>query len=634
MPITADSVLIELEAQNGEFNAEMARSADVAGQAMSDVEQSAAKAEAGVRRSNSGITTTTNNARIAQLEFQHVVRASADAVAAGIPVTQVLASETGRLLEAAELAGGSFGRFAGILGGGWGLALQAAISLSGIFIARLFDTGDANESAAKHADSFTAALERQTGALEANIRSQVRQQAIAAAGYVRDAGIAQQTVQNAKRDLDATVAKMEAGFAREGPGANRQTGDVALIYQKELTSNSQALLKAQQSLEDANYRVRLSHIALTEAVLKAGPAVSRLQTRIDDLHSAMAHGRIPIKDGEVQIQGLQKQIDALSKTSDKATGSTSRASGAHNAHAAAAREDASATREAAKAQADLQASLDDVIRRFDPALAQARDLESTLDTIGKLRLSGLISDGQAVTYVLKAAEDQAKKSGDEINQLFDKLFQPPSSDDVLKQLTQGDDAQFEETRRHEEDLQRQRESNVQQLAGLYQDLFEGGTKSVWNDFKKMGFQVIAQVLARLTLAQFTGGGTGGGGIGSIFTAALSSVFGGGRASGGPVVAGHLYRVNEGGGSGRVEGFQPAGSGKIIPLGDMSAATGGGGIILNQTINVDASGVNPEGYAEHIRAAVRQDTKAIVGQASLASWRASPERSAQLDRLGT
>jgi tape measure domain-containing protein len=72
-------------------------------------------------------------------------------------------------------------------------------------------------------------------------------------------------------------------------------------------------------------------------------------------------------------------------------------------------------------------------------------------------------------------------------------------------------------------------------------------------------------------------GAGGGGGGGIFSA-IGSLLGlvPGRASGGPVSAGRLYRVNEAAGAGGVELFQPAQNGNIVPLGQTRAAMGGGG----------------------------------------------------------
>lgn len=83
------------------------------------------------------------------------------------------------------------------------------------------------------------------------------------------------------------------------------------------------------------------------------------------------------------------------------------------------------------------------------------------------------------------------------------------------------------------------------------------------------------------------GGGGGGLLG-----ALESVFGGlfGRASGGRVNAGSIYRVNEGASPGRVEAFVPNTSGQIIPLGRMNAmqagASQGGGVV---TVRLALSG---------------------------------------------
>lgn len=144
------------------------------------------------------------------------------------------------------------------------------------------------------------------------------------------------------------------------------------------------------------------------------------------------------------------------------------------------------------------------------------------------------------------------------------------------------------------------------------------------------------------------GGAGGGGAGGL----LSSIFGGisgaagakvpfgsstvgtfikglfsGRASGGHVNAGQVYRVTDG------EGFMPGQSGKIIPLGRMNRA-GGGGVVINQTVKVDArDSVNPDGYAEHIVRRVRQETVSIVGSAAKSITQGVPARVAQFQRDG-
>lgn len=139
---------------------------------------------------------------------------------------------------------------------------------------------------------------------------------------------------------------------------------------------------------------------------------------------------------------------------------------------------------------------------------------------------------------------------------------------------------------------------------------------------------IQQVIMR-PLADAFAGASGGGGLFSALGSAVGGLFGAPtRASGGHVMAGKRYRVNELG----VEGFQFPVSGKIIPLGRMRQA--GGGVQIHQTVNVDASGsVNPDGFAEHIKAAVRRETVAIVGAGMRQVRDSVPSRLAQYERDG-
>ena len=143
-------------------------------------------------------------------------------------------------------------------------------------------------------------------------------------------------------------------------------------------------------------------------------------------------------------------------------------------------------------------------------------------------------------------------------------------------------------------------------------------------------QVIMKPLTD-AFAQLAGAG-GGGGFGGVLSSigsAIGSLFGG-RASGGHVVAGQMYRVNETG----IEGFRPAGSGQIIPLGRMRGA-GGGNVQIHQSIKIDASNsVTPDGFADYIVARTRQETSYIVSQATKRTMQGVPGRMAQYQRDGT
>lgn len=90
--------------------------------------------------------------------------------------------------------------------------------------------------------------------------------------------------------------------------------------------------------------------------------------------------------------------------------------------------------------------------------------------------------------------------------------------------------------------------------------------------------LIELAIRQAVIAPLAGGGGGGGLFGTIFSA-IGSLFGAappGRASGGPVAPGQIYRINEGASPGRVEGFiGPSTGGNIVPLGRMDAMRGGG-----------------------------------------------------------
>lgn len=143
-------------------------------------------------------------------------------------------------------------------------------------------------------------------------------------------------------------------------------------------------------------------------------------------------------------------------------------------------------------------------------------------------------------------------------------------------------------------------------------------------------QVIMKPLTDAFAQMSQGGGGGLGGLISSIGSAIGSLFGGGRASGGHVVGGQMYRVNETG----IEGFKPAGSGQIIPLGRMRGA-GGGGVQIQQSIKIDASNsVTPDGFADYIVARTRQETSYIVTQATKRTMQGVPGRMAQYQRDGT
>lgn len=162
---------------------------------------------------------------------------------------------------------------------------------------------------------------------------------------------------------------------------------------------------------------------------------------------------------------------------------------------------------------------------------------------------------------------------------------------------------------------RDTDRNMQEFAveGLrsFEDAFAGfvtGATSAQDAFKRMADAIIAD-LARIAIRQaitgpiagalsdLTGGKSGG--------FSLANVFGGARASGGPVEAGKAYLVGEK----RPELFVPGRSGMIIP----KVPAGGGGNVTIGGATVVVQGSADDGALRDIRQALASHERAIVRQ---------------------
>lgn len=105
---------------------------------------------------------------------------------------------------------------------------------------------------------------------------------------------------------------------------------------------------------------------------------------------------------------------------------------------------------------------------------------------------------------------------------------------------------------------------------------------------------------------FGGGDSGSDSDGGGFFSAIKSIFGGGRAAGGSVEAGKIYRFNESG----QELFAPHTSGTVIPNNKINF--GGGGDNINYSI--DARGTDPVQTDMRVRAAIVAAHQSSVKQA--------------------
>jgi hypothetical protein len=146
-----------------------------------------------------------------------------------------------------------------------------------------------------------------------------------------------------------------------------------------------------------------------------------------------------------------------------------------------------------------------------------------------------------------------------------------------------------------------RAAQLQTLSGLYESLFRGGTRAIWDDFDNIGKRVVSQVLARFTLAKITGESTALGGKSGILSTALHAVLG--FADGGRPPLGRVSVVGERG----PELFVPDVAGTIIP----NHALGGGGAVV---VNITAPGATAETIAA-IRREIFNAAPAIAAAAT-------------------
>lgn len=112
--------------------------------------------------------------------------------------------------------------------------------------------------------------------------------------------------------------------------------------------------------------------------------------------------------------------------------------------------------------------------------------------------------------------------------------------------------------------------------------FGGLVEEAGDRFKRRALEGLADALFNIINGAFKGQGDGG--SGNIISSIFSSLFGGGRAFGGPVEAGKIYRVNEN--TPNSEFFAPGVDGTIIPrLKGMGMPQGGGRQVVEHRITV-------------------------------------------------
>ncbi len=185
---------------------------------------------------------------------------------------------------------------------------------------------------------------------------------------------------------------------------------------------------------------------------------------------------------------------------------------------------AKATRDLVAANKELDDSLGEVVKQFDPARAAADEYAATLAKIDALLGAGRITRGQASGYKLDALHDEQKRQADAQMAQFKTLF---GNEDPMADIMGNIQIEREAWMSEYEDRQERQKEGVRTLAGYYRDLMTGSTSSIFNSFKERGLQAISELLAKWTF----GKGSGGDGLLGSIGKAIASALGGSSMAG-------------------------------------------------------------------------------------------------------
>ena len=521
----------------------------------------------------------------------------------------ILAQQAPQVADALADTGGKAAKLAAFFAGPWGAALLAAASIAGVLAGKLLDGGDAAD---KHRAS-TKSLEEAIHDL--NITSgkaiqtsyQSAQAALQEAVAQRQAEI--DTRRHTKALLDQAIAQrlaVKAGADSGEPGSDANSlflpfADRAIsALRAEIGKQDSAIAESARNI--VNLKIPVIQQQVAAATDKSTAATFAYEKRVAELNGALKAGVLNEIEYTRSLTHATNVRDAALKALSDSQKAASRASREAQSQAKKeAKEYADALRDLAAAGAQANDSIKNIKFNKD-------DLRSYADIFKGI---GTFSDDPlSVFHAAEAERDAAAR---------------------LKKVK--DDERKEDRRKQEAD--------IRSLADLYESAFRGGSGSIWDTFKEQGIKTIALLLAKFTLLQLasikSGGGTGS--ILSNLGQAAASIFSpsptGGRASGGAVTAGMLYRVNEGASPGRVEGFRPQGSGTIIPLGQMRAAQPRGGVTIIAPQQFDLTGVlmTPDVLRE-LEARNRDYANRVAAAAGRGAVTAVPGRVASFQKLGS
>lgn len=153
-------------------------------------------------------------------------------------------------------------------------------------------------------------------------------------------------------------------------------------------------------------------------------------------------------------------------------------------------------------ESGLTKTAEELRDEFGVTIEQAR---AELDKLAQTRRTAVVE--VELEYDKKAAEEAAKANAD-----------------LMKREMEAQAAIREEQRRNEEERARR---NMEDLASAYFDLFDGNTRNLWDNFKRLGLNALAELAANQTMKLLNGEKVDiGGSLSQLFSAQKGDLVGG------------------------------------------------------------------------------------------------------------
>jgi hypothetical protein len=521
------------------------------------------RAMAGVELSvTRGAETTDAASRRQQAAYRDlgtaVVKVAADAIA-GKNAFQIFGEQGTALAASLVGVGGTVGRVAGTLSGPWGVALTTAAALTGMFATESEAAAGAARrqgDAARDLREAMADLASATGEANRTRGEQIRQSEAATREL-----LGREIATRRKVIAQLAQARDTLGIATSGALAFASDGGAA------------AILAASRRVSALEKR----KLALDRSV--AGPYRQLRATEAARIRRRVEAERDPVAAATHRFEAARDRLDAAQLAGRIGNG-------------------------------DYAQEIRRLLDQRDRALAAAHEIAAP-------RLP-------AAAAAPPSAAPSARPD-DAVAQIVVPVLPTPSAeafraevDALIAAVKQVDGIPIEAI------APAQLELIGKIAATLKEDLAQGLTDAIVagkslgdvlvDSFARAGVALLKSQIGRL----FDPRGDGSTGLVGDVTRLFGGLFGGRaprRAAGGDVSAGRLYRVNET----AVEGFRPAGSGTIVPLGRMAATAAAGGVTVVQPLNVSFAGAitTPELMAQFKAYADGVGQAAAIGGAAMA-----------------